>query len=265
MEKETKNNKELKETNNSCEAGGSNPSQSNRFSRVIGEISNVSVRNFINDSNLFDQKKDFLTDLRKAAGLIIRLKYDVRGKFNLPADVRTFETVQELKDFLVFFKNPKYKVFFKLLAWTGVRKGELLKVSKEDFDFKNNNLYINITKTNVGNIFVPVPEKLMSEIKLLFEYAVLSDDPFSHCNTESKKLFRKVCDSLKGKYDKTYAESSTGRKLFYFNIVCFRKFFQTMIYNGDLLGYALHNSPAIAKKHYLSKIGRIRTIINELY
>ncbi|MFA5743975.1 MAG: hypothetical protein WC936_04075, partial [Candidatus Nanoarchaeia archaeon] len=28
MEKETKNNKELKETNNSCEAGGSNPSQS---------------------------------------------------------------------------------------------------------------------------------------------------------------------------------------------------------------------------------------------
>ncbi|MBN1923614.1 MAG: tyrosine-type recombinase/integrase [Nanoarchaeota archaeon] len=213
--------------------------------------------------------KNQLLAIRKSLTYIINHHFTYKT-FNVPVDEKTFETIEEMNIFLSYIRNPKYLVFFKVMAWTGVRKGEAIRIKKEDFDFENEDLYVRITKNAKEaeelRVRVPLPSKLCNELKLLFSYGVLKENPFCDCTHESKKIFRLACEESGKKYNQSYGTAKDGRTLYFFNIGCFRKFFQSMIANNsDLIGRALHNTPTVAKKHYLSKISRIRKIINELY
>lgn len=64
------------------------------------------------------------------------------GKKN--AESMTFWTKDEFSKFLGYISdNPASKVMFELLFWTGIRTGELLALTLEDFDFEKQTISIN--------------------------------------------------------------------------------------------------------------------------
>ena len=71
----------------------------------------------------------------KRAGLI--------GKRN--ADPMKFWTVDDFQKFIAHTTRPLYKIIFSILFWTGMRVGELLALTSNDFNFDKN--IVSITKT----------------------------------------------------------------------------------------------------------------------
>lgn len=73
----------------------------------------------------------------------------VVGNFKAPRGVNkkkmTIMTLNEFYSFIEEEKNDNYKLFFYLLFFTGMRRGEILALQWEDIDFENN--YIKISKT----------------------------------------------------------------------------------------------------------------------
>ena len=63
----------------------------------------------------------------------------------------TFWTLEEYEKFLASIdKDSRYYVLFETLFWTGMRIGELLALTKEDVDLKNNQININKTFYRTG-------------------------------------------------------------------------------------------------------------------
>src|SRR5699024_193643 len=63
-------------------------------------------------------------------------------------DSDKYYTKDELKQFLGFIKDDTmYYAIFRLLAFTGIRKGELMALQWSDIDYKANTLSINKTVT----------------------------------------------------------------------------------------------------------------------
>lgn len=98
------------------------------------------------------------------------------------ADSMLFWTQDEFKRFEEVISDKLYsKVIFNLLYWTGMRSGELLALTLDDFDFQNNAVsitksyarlggedIINPPKTPAGRRVVTVPASVMS---LVYEYS----------------------------------------------------------------------------------------------
>ncbi len=63
------------------------------------------------------------------------------GKKN--ADTMKFWTVDEFKQFVSFSDNPMYTVIYEILFWTGIRIGECLALTLNDFDFEVQTVSIN--------------------------------------------------------------------------------------------------------------------------
>ncbi len=63
------------------------------------------------------------------------------GKNN--ADTMQFWTKDEFNKFMKVVEKPTTKVMFELLFWTGMRSGELLALTLNDFDFDNKTISIN--------------------------------------------------------------------------------------------------------------------------
>ena len=74
--------------------------------------------------------------------------------------------------------NPEYFTIFEILYYTGMRVGELLALTLNDIDFKNNQIRINKTfyrltgediinppKTETSNRVIDIPEFLTDEIR----------------------------------------------------------------------------------------------------
>ena len=94
-----------------------------------------------------------------------------------------FWTLEEYSKFAqVVRDNPHYYHAFQLLYWCGIREGELLALSKGDFDFDGGSLRINksyqrlrgkdyITgpKTQKSNRVITMPEELRRELKEYLE------------------------------------------------------------------------------------------------
>lgn len=60
------------------------------------------------------------------------------------ADSMEFWTIDEFRKFVACVEDkPASKLIFELLFWTGIRSGELLALTLEDFDFENLTLSIN--------------------------------------------------------------------------------------------------------------------------
>lgn len=69
-----------------------------------------------------------------------------RKKSSTKRDAENFYTKEQLREFLECAeKQPNYKVyaFFRLLAYSGMRKGEALALTWEDINFKDNEISIN--------------------------------------------------------------------------------------------------------------------------
>ena len=96
-------------------------------------------------------------------------------------------TVDEFNKFYSVLTRPQTKMVFELLFWTGIREGELLALTLNDFDFESKRL--NITKsfavldgkalvqppkTPKGNRSVPVPQFVLDDLKayvdMLYDY-----------------------------------------------------------------------------------------------
>ena len=87
-----------------------------------------------------------------------------------------FWELSEFNKFMTFVENPRHKICFLLLFYSGMRIGELLALNEGDFDFVKNQ--INITKSRMrinGEITTPktkysarvvdMPPAIMQEVK----------------------------------------------------------------------------------------------------
>lgn len=118
---------------------------------------------------------------------------------------------------------------FKLLAWTGVRQSELLRITKEDIDLKQELLFVKITKNFKGTIPVPLPSKLCEELKFYLMYFKTDGSLFKFSSNAIRVYFRKHCRKLGEKYCKKYGKSISGNLLNFFTVHSFRKFYATLV------------------------------------
>lgn len=76
---------------------------------------------------------------------------------------------EELQDFLEYCQKDKFPItypLFRVLAFTGIRKGEALALTWDDVDFFNKTLEINKTVTrNLDNKFIATPPKTNTSIR----------------------------------------------------------------------------------------------------
>ncbi|GAA0081318.1 tyrosine-type recombinase/integrase [Clostridium sp. CTA-6] len=89
-----------------------------------------------------------------------------------------FWTIEEFNEFIKHIKNPKYKLAYTILFWTGMRVGELLALTFNDIDLENKTININKTyvrfknkdvinppKTPKSKRKITIPSSLCEEIK----------------------------------------------------------------------------------------------------
>lgn len=95
--------------------------------------------------------------------------YIPKGKFRKKEERIKFYESDELKQFLEVAKNDKFPLsypFFRLLAFTGIRKGEALALTWEDIDFEKKVLTINKTiARNTKNEIVINHPKTQSSVR----------------------------------------------------------------------------------------------------
>lgn len=139
---------------------------------------------------------------------------DVSLKVSLPQSKKKEKRALTTEEKLLIEKSKltqKERVFVDLLYYTGARRGEALALTVKDIDFINRKLIINKNlvlkdsqsdiknspKTDAGNRLIPLPTKLLSELK---EYLanVSSIYLFTKQNGElmTKSSFRRFWDNI---------------------------------------------------------------------
>lgn len=156
----------------------------------IEDLTNSKIQQFIND------KSSEIDGFRRLKSLLNRiLSLQVRNKtisYNPCKDIilpkkqsvigeksENFYSKEELKLFLKVAQEQlqfKYYVFFHLLAFTGIRRGEALALLKKDIDIDKKQIHItktlsrsiqsakiiNATKTNDGNRIIDIDEHTLN-------------------------------------------------------------------------------------------------------
>jgi integrase len=134
------------------------------------------------------------------------------------ADKLDFWTELEYEQFIsVVERDSYYYVMFEILFWTGCREGELLALTKQDVDFRENRLHINktyyrsggqdvitIPKTEQSVRTIEIPEFLTEEIQEYVDrmYGLKSDE----------RMFPVGAEALQHAM-KRYAERSGVKKI----------------------------------------------------
>lgn len=94
-----------------------------------------------------------------------------------------FWTYEEYKKFIDYYRSDKETYYaFEVLYWSGMRRGELLALTPEDFDFRNDLVHINKTlnedadedtdnlpKTESSKRFIKLPKSLCMELSEYIE------------------------------------------------------------------------------------------------
>ena len=137
-----------------------------------------------------------------------------KSKKGTKKKIINYLTVEEFNEYIKYESDPKYKAFFTILFYTGLRRGELLGLTVEDINFEENTINIDksinpkngtlatIPKTDKSNRTLQMLGKVSS---LLKEYIKYADDKtiFGLKNIKPTTLQRK-CDRncLKAGIDK---------------------------------------------------------------
>lgn len=89
-------------------------------------------------------------------------------------------TIEEFNTFLSVIKDEKYKVLFKLLFYSGLRKGELLGLTWNDICFTNNIIIVNKTitrnhelqkpKTDSSTRLISINKSIISDLKKIKKF-----------------------------------------------------------------------------------------------
>lgn len=147
------------------------------------------------------------------------------GKFHDLKKIKkemSFFTLEDFKKFEKVIDDKEWKLFFEILFYCGLRKGELQALTWNDVDFKNKTIKINKTlttkikgekwtisspKTKNSNRVLPLPTKLFNDLVKFKEeskkYIGFSDEWFVfgkiHPFTESTIYYKKekYCDLAK--------------------------------------------------------------------
>lgn len=155
----------------------------NYFGKMkVKKITTISCQKYLNTNKDFSYSH--IKKLKSYTSLI--LKYGVKMQvinFN-PMDNATipkrkedtknedtlYYTKSELKQFLDIvdsYNNTEWKTLFRLLAFTGARKGEILALTWDDIDFTNNTIDINKTLASTETAVVVQTPKSKSSVRII--------------------------------------------------------------------------------------------------
>lgn len=127
----------------------------------------------------------------------------------------SFLTISEFNNFIGFEDNKLYKNFFTILFYTGMRRGELLALTKEDINFEDNTISINKTyspryrKYNI-NETAPKTSKSNRKIKMLN----IVNKTFKEMDLfDNEKLFKEISlTTLKKHCDNNCRKANINKK-----------------------------------------------------
>lgn len=109
------------------------------------------------------------------------LKAGSMGKKN--ADSMQFWTVDEFKLFIGHCNNNQLALAYKILFWTGIRRGELLALTYNDIDLENKLITINKTYTRIEKVDVINPPKTSKSKRVIAISESLANDIKDYYNT----------------------------------------------------------------------------------
>ena len=114
----------------------------------------------------------------------------------------TFWTLEEYQKFIdTFDKESMHFVMFELLFWTGMREGELLALTKDDFDFGQMTVKITKTYFRINREDVITAPKTDNSVRTIDLPKFLVDELTDYCNRLYKhpsdaRLFPIVAEAL---------------------------------------------------------------------
>jgi len=114
----------------------------------------------------------------------------------------TFWTLEEYQKFIdTFDKEGMHFVMFELLFWTGMREGELLALTKDDFDFGQMTVKITKTYFRINREDVITAPKTDNSVRTIDLPKFLVDELTDYCNRLYKhpsdaRLFPIVAEAL---------------------------------------------------------------------
>ena len=140
-------------------------------------------------------------------------------------------TEKQFEEFLSFESNESYKSIFTILFYTGMRRGELLALTWDDIDFKNNIIHINKTlnpKLKDDNDNSPKTDKSNRDILMLNKVKNAFTFLANQCYVTPSKFV--TLTTLKRHCDCNYSKINTER----FRIHDFRHSFASMCINKNV-------------------------------
>lgn len=145
-----------------------------------------------------------------------------------------FLTKEEFNNFISYEKNITYRNFFIILFYTGMRRGELLALTKEDINFEDNTITINKTynprykKYNIEETD-PKTGKSNRKIQML---DIVKDTLNKMDLDKNKRVFNDVAlTTLKKHCDKNIAKAKIKKNI---RIHDFRHSFASMCIDKDV-------------------------------
>lgn len=122
-------------------------------------------------------------------------------------------TKEELQLFLNRMEkySKKYYTIFRLIAFTGLRRGEACALDWDDIDFENQKISITKTASPQGNTFIIGSPKTQSSIR-----TISLDDKTTQILKEWKKISYQNNYVFSGRYDTFLKPSALNRTLDYF-------------------------------------------------
>lgn len=180
-------------------------------------------------------------------------------------------SIDEFNMFINKVDKTMYKIIFKLLFYTGIRKGELLALKVNDIDISNNK--ININKTITRNHILQSPKTKSSNRIISINYS-LSKELKNYINDLNLKnndfLFNISFSDLKRKKD-YYCDKANVKKI---KIHEFRHSHACLLFNNDVpideisfrLGHSkISMTTDIYLKYLPKKEKRVLNTLNSLF
>ena len=235
------------------------------------------------NSQLRSMSKNELEALRKVIikELNTRFSNSRKSKYNVPVEERIMND-KELELILNACESTKYRLFFKCLALTGARPGELIKVKLDDLDFKNKCFNVWIEKKNQP-IKLPkyFPDILEQELRFWIRNKskeIQKHEGYIFFNRQTKNstnhiksreagnVFRECLERVNlGKYytlanDTNNPIIKNQRKLRNYNIRSLRKYFVSKVYSfnrdGLMASRLLHHEHVDTTSNYYVGISK---------